>query len=117
MAALQRSPRPDGGFIVRQDLNRTSFKQSLIAIAFAGIYLDALLHVEGPRSLGKTRYKKLRGKYGRNPIYEEKLAACGITDTETLEECRAFRESRNNLNHKKAIEPAELSKTSIRFAQ
>src|SRR5437870_4473242 len=94
IAASQRSPRPGGGFIIQYDPDGTSFKQSLIAIAFAGIYLDALLHIEGGRRLGKTKYEKLRGKYGRNPVYEEKLAACGITDPQIVEECKAFRESR-----------------------
>ena len=55
--ASQR-PKPDGqsGFVITYDPERTSFKQSLIAMVFAGIYLDALLYIVGMDKLGKDEY-------------------------------------------------------------
>jgi hypothetical protein len=38
---VARRPNPDGGFIITYDPERNSFKNSLIAITFAGIYLEA----------------------------------------------------------------------------
>jgi len=42
-----RRAKPDGqpGFVITYDPERTSFKQSLIAIVFAGIYLESLLYI------------------------------------------------------------------------
>jgi hypothetical protein len=99
--ASQR-PKPDGqpGFVITYDPEHTSFKQSLIAMVFAGIYLEALLYIVGMDKLGKDEYMKIDRKH-----YEEKLRVLGVTDTETLTTCKRFREARNDLVHEKAIEP------------
>jgi hypothetical protein len=109
-----RIPKPDGnpGFVITYDPEHTSFKQSLIAMVFAGIYLDALLYVAGVSQLGKDEYMKIDRKH-----YEEKLRALGVTDTETLARCKRFREARNDLVHEKAIEPLAIDGTAFRTAQ
>lgn len=109
-----RRPRPDGqpGYVITHDPDRTSFKQSLIAIAFAGIYLDALLYIVGVERLGKGSYKKIDRRK-----YEEKLEALGVADPETLKACKAFREARNDLMHEKAIDPQKIGKPTFRAAQ
>ncbi len=109
-----RLPRLDGqpGFVITYDPKHTSFKQSLIAIAFAGIYLEALLYIAGLGQLGKEEYMKIDRK-----SYEEKLKALGVTDVETLATCKRFREARNDLVHEKAIEPLTFEGTAFRTAQ
>ena len=109
-----RIPRPDAqpGFVVTYDPEHTSFKQSLIAIVFAGIYLEALLYMVGVGQLGKDEYMKIDRKH-----YEEKLQALGVTDIETLATCKRFREARNDLAHEKAIEPLTIDGTAFRTAQ
>lgn len=109
-----RMPKPDGnpGFVVTYDPEHTSFKQSLIAMVFAGIYLEAWLYVVGVGRLGKDEYMKIERKH-----YEEKLQALGVTDIETLATCKRFREARNDLVHEKAIEPLAIDETVFRTAQ
>src|SRR5689334_9733852 len=62
--AAHRRPMPDGhaGSILTPDPTRTSFKQSMIAIVFAGMYLEALLHIIGTKRLGRATYKKISGE-------------------------------------------------------
>jgi hypothetical protein len=103
-----KRPKPDGspGFVIQFDPERKSFKQSLIAIAFSGIYLEALLFVHGTFRMGADWEKKFDRK-----LYEEKLAALGITDTELLASAKRLREVRNDLVHEKArpLDNAALS--------
>ena len=107
-----RRPNPDGqpGFVITYDPN--SFKQSLIAIAFAGIYLEALLYIVGVGKLGKEGYKKIDHK-----IYEDKLKVLGVTGAETLKTCEKVRKARNDLVHEKAINPQAADKATFREAQ
>jgi hypothetical protein len=108
-----RKPRPDGqpGYIITYDPKQKSFKHSLIAIVFAGIYFEALVYIEGVRLLGKSKYKKIS-----NAKYEVKLRALGMDDKSLLENCERFRKSRNDLVHEKA-DDFKSSKTKLRFAQ
>jgi hypothetical protein len=107
-----RRPKPDGqpGFVITYDPK--SFKQSLIAIAFAGIYLEALLYIVGVGKLGKEGYNKIDRKE-----YEKKLEALGVTDPNTLGTCKKFREARNDLVHEKAIHPQAVGEVTFREAQ
>lgn len=109
-----RIPKPDGhpSFVITYDPEHTSFKQSLIAMVFAGIYLEALLYMVGVGQLGKDEYMKIDRKH-----YEEKLRALGVTDIETLATCKRFREARNDLVHEKATEPLAIDGTAFRIAQ
>lgn len=109
-----RTPKKNGdlGYVVAWDPERTSFKQSLIAIAFAGMYLEALLYRAGVSRLGKELYLKLDRRK-----YEDKLAALGLSDPKLFSDCTRFRESRNDLIHEKAVEPHELNASSLRMAQ
>jgi len=109
-----RSPKPDGepGFIVRYDPDKRSFKSSLVAITFAGIYLEALLYIVGVSRLGKIDYLKIDRNHS-----EEKLRCLGLTDSELLATCKRFREARNDLVHEKAMEVAEITEGQFYFAQ
>ncbi len=101
--AAGRRRKPDGspGHIVTYDPSQSSFKHSLIAIIFAGTYLEALLYLEGNARLGKAAYGKIDRK-----TYEAKLEALGVKDKTLLSECEAFRTIRNDLVHEKAHEPS-----------
>ena len=108
--AAARRPKPDGspGFVIELDPERKSFKKSLIAIAFSGIYLEALLFVHGTFRMGASWEQT----FDRKP-YEEKLKALGITDEELLASAKRLREVRNELVHEKArpLDTAALSNT------
>lgn len=109
-----RRQRPDGepGSIITFDPDRKSFKQSLVALVFAGVYLEALLFVVGVQRLGKAEYLKIDRKF-----YEEKLRALGVTDHENLAVCKRFREARNDLVHEKAVDVNALTSSELRYAQ
>ena len=113
--AASRIPKPDGqpGYIVTLDPNSASFKKSLISLAFAGVYFDALLFLAGTASLGKAGYSRIE----RNKTYEQKLELLTISDAKTLAECKRFRLARNDLMHEKATSFEDFDLTRIHFAQ
>lgn len=106
--AAAKSPKPDGspGFVIRFDPERKSFKKSLVAIAFSGIYLEALLFMEGTFRMGASWEQQ----FDRKP-YEEKLKALGITDEALLASAKRLRKARKELVHEKArpLDSATLS--------
>jgi hypothetical protein len=110
-----RTPKSEGqpGFVITFDPERKSFKQSFIAIAFAGMYLEALLGLVGNMRLGKDLYKKV----DRQTTYEEKLALLGVIDLSIQADCKRFREARNDLMHEKAVALENLGTAEIRRAQ
>jgi hypothetical protein len=108
LEASARQPKPDGspGFVIQLDPQRRSFKKSLVAIAFSGIYLEAVLFLHGTFRMGADWEKKFDRK-----LYEEKLKALGVTDEELLASAKRLREVRNELIHEKArpLDTAALS--------
>jgi hypothetical protein len=110
-----RTPKPDGqpGYVIAWGPARQSFKQSLIAIAFAGIYMEALLGLVGNARLGKALYNKI----DRQTTYEEKLSLLGVYDPTALASCKRFREARNDLMHEKVVDVEALMTAQIRNAQ
>lgn len=101
------------GHVMTRDPERKSFKQSLVAIAFSGMYLEALLGLVGTARLGKSLYSKI----DRQTTYEEKLSLLGIYDQELLSDCKRFREARNDLMHEKHIDLEMLKAGEFRVAQ
>ncbi|MGK2927386.1 MAG: hypothetical protein ACSLE2_17365 [Lysobacterales bacterium] len=99
LEAEARTPKPDGspGFVIQWDPERRSFKKSLVAVAFSGIYLEAVLFIHGTFRMGADWEKK----FDRKP-YEEKLEALGISDADLLASAKRLREVRNDLVHEKA---------------
>jgi hypothetical protein len=97
-------PKPDGtGHIITVDPAGQSFKQSLVAIAFVGAFLDAVLYWIGRDVLGKREYKNVTKESGK---YEHRLAKifeklC-IKDEDLIADCKRFREARNEILHEKA---------------
>ena len=105
-----RRESPGASTLLRRDPQQRSFKQALIAIAFSGIYLEALLHLEGSRRLGVKNYEKID-----KSRYEDKLRALGFTASDLLADCKRFREARKALEHEKAFHPR--SQREIKVAQ
>lgn len=98
--AFKENHKPNSsgtGFINTYDPQQTSFKQALIAEAFAAMYLEALLWSAGCARFGEGRYTKIDGK-----PYEKRLVHFGITEPAILEAAKRFRECRNELVHEKA---------------
>jgi hypothetical protein len=110
-----RTPKPDGspGAVIQYDPFRRSFKQSLIAIVFTGIYVEALLYILGTRKFGERWEKKI----DRNKTYEQKLEALGVRDPELLNSATRFRLSRKDLVHEKAVPVENLQDQVMRQAQ
>jgi hypothetical protein len=108
-----RTPKPDGsaGFVIAYDPTRRSFKQSLVAIAFSGIYIEALLYLRGTEVMGKT----WKNKWDRS-TYEEKFKALGITDAPFLASAERLKESRRDLVHEKAVPVEEMRAGELRWA-
>lgn len=106
VSAANRRPKPDGspGFIITFDPEQTSFKQALVALVFAGIYFEALLWLEGCRSMGEDKYRAIDKKK-----YEERLPEFGIKDPQLIASAKRFREARKDLVHEKAtVKPDTL---------
>ena len=108
LSRRQRKKSPGGSTLIIHDPRQRSFKQALIAIAFAGIYLEAVLHLEGSRRLGIKAYEKID-----KSRYEDKLKVLGFNTADLLADCKRFRESRRALEHEKAFHPRSRRETKI----
>jgi len=94
-----RRPKSDGstGWIITYDPNQNSFKQSMISIVFAGMWLEALIHLLIVKKYGKDKFKEYDFK-----AYEKKLILLGCTDNIILGRVSRFRKTRKSLVHEKA---------------
>jgi hypothetical protein len=109
-----REPKRDGspGYIVHPDINRGSFKQALICIAFLGMYFEALTYLTARDRFSKTKALTIDGF-----PYEKRLEALGVTDPSLLQSAKQFREMRRDLVHEKAIHIDEIGTAKIHSAQ
>ena len=112
--AESMTPKPNGepGYIIRWDSDRCSFKNAMIAIAFAGMYLDALLYITLQSRLGRADAMKV----DLLP-HEERLKKLGVTDSTMLNRVKTFRKTRNDLVHEKAVELADIGGQPLHTAQ
>ena len=112
--AKSMTPKPNGetGFIIRRDSDRRSFKNAMVAIAFAGMYLDALLYITLHSRFGRADARKV----DRLP-HEERLEKLGVTDSAMLNRVKRFREVRRDLVHEKAVELADIGCQPMHTAQ
>ncbi|MFV8250479.1 hypothetical protein [Bdellovibrio bacteriovorus] len=100
MLSLQKNvvPKEGGGFVIADDPQRVSFKQSLIAISFFGSYLDLYIRMK----FILQELQMPNSQQDRVP-YEEKLRYLGITDEDFLNDVKEFRSGRNDVSHEKPI--------------
>ena len=100
-------PKNDGtqGWIIQFDSNQTSFKLAMIVIVFAGMWLEALLHLLIVRDHGENKFREFDFK-----PYEEKLKLLGITNQSVLEDAGRFRKARKELVHEKAYSDSSETK-------
>ena len=103
-----RRPRPDGGWIIKYDPTRTSFKQALIAIAFTGMWLEAATHLAIVREYGLDTAKESDRKF-----YEDKLQLLGRSDRTLIERAKRLQLARRELMHEKAC----FGRGEVRAAQ
>ena len=106
--AGHRQPKPNGepGEVLTLDPESKSLKNALVAIAFSGIYFEALMYIEGCRCVGKGDYDAVERKWGS---YTKKLKnVFSVTDKSVLASCERFRRSRNDLLHEKAADLSSL---------
>ena len=105
-----RRDKPDGqpGSITTFDPNRVSFKESLIALVFSGLYLEALLHIVGCQLLGHEEYERID-----RTTYEVKLKRLGIMDEQVIKGAERYRTSRNDIVHEKAYDSRYAEKLQI----
>lgn len=108
-----RRPKNDGtpGSVLSLDPGRRSFKLSLIAIVFAGMFIEAAFWLYGSATLGADQYKSI----DRREL-EKRLRGLGIEDADLEAKLRAYREVRKELVHEKAL-PFSTDPTPIRVAQ
>ena len=100
-----------GGHILTRDPARQSLKHSFIAIAFAGMYIEAALWLYGSRKLGVEKY---------TPIdlwkLETRLRPLGLEDNDLEAKLKEYRETRKEMVHEKAV-PFSQDRTPTRYAQ
>ena len=94
-----RRPKPDGsaGWVITYDPSQNSFKQSMIAIVFTGMWLEAFLHLQIVQKYGEQKFKEYDFK-----SYEEKLQLLGCSDQQIIDRATRFRKTRKALVHEKA---------------
>ena len=111
--STHRSPRDDGQprQVIRYDPEQRSFKQSMVAVVFAGMYIESRLWIVGCQLLGRDAYRRLDQK-----AIEERLRPLGIDDASLIADCKAYRESRKDLVHEKAV-PIHEDRSPLRVAQ
>lgn len=108
-----RRPRDDGsgGHVLTVDPDRQSLKHSFIAIAFAGMYIEAALWLYGSKKLGVKEYTPI--DFGK---LEKRVAPLGINDKDLEAKLKDYREMRKELVHEKAV-PFSQDTTPTRYAQ
>ena len=106
-----RKPKIDGsnGWIVSYDPERKSFKQALITIVFAAMWLTAIIHILIVRHSGAHTFNKRDKKIS----LEKGLRLLGCTDEILLAAVQRLQISRKELAHEKAY----TDPGGINFAQ
>jgi hypothetical protein len=114
-----RTPHPDGrpGYTLRWDENQVSFKQALIAIAFSGIYLEALMSIVTREA--KRANRRFVSKSTKSRRYRGRLEALGIKDKGLLEEVDHFNDARRDVIHEESYElstvPGAANNSDMKF--
>ncbi len=102
MQEIQKSlirPKPNGepGYILSLDPKKQSFKAALTAIVFAGVYLEALLHLLMVEKRGESFARSNDKK-----SCKDKLLLLGCTDSAILDASEHYRQIRREVVHEKA---------------
>lgn len=118
----QRLPNGSAGTVSVRDPEQASFKQSLIAIVFAGVYLDAFLSVAKRQqrrlraNQPKSGRKRKRSRKSRNR-YASALETLGITDPEIVAASDRFKDARDHLVHEQPLTLGPGKPTKVHIAQ
>ena len=79
------------------DPDRRGFKHAMIAIVFAGMYIEAALHLVALERLPEDELKRTD-----HLRLEKRVEALGVSDPNLLVACKEYREARRSLVHEKA---------------
>ena len=109
---LHREKRVDGGYILKPDPERTSFKQGLIAITFTAAFVEVYL-----RLVYVFKFRKSPSMKWDFQTYEDKLKSLGVYDQELLSDSKNFRCARNDVLHEKPIVVGESTSQMSGTAQ
>ena len=94
---IRSNPNGDTGWIVTFDPEQKSFKNSLIAIVFSGIFIEALFHLLITKTKGVETFKEYDFK-----SYRDKLILLGCVDEKILNHSIEFKKLRKEVVHEKA---------------
>ena len=83
----------------------------MIAIVFAGMYIEARLWLHGCSRLDMAKYRAI----DKHPL-EERLPALGLSDAMLRDDLKKYRESRKSLVHEKPV-PLSMEASPTRVAQ
>ena len=87
-----------GGRVIDLDLTQSSFKDSLVAIVFAGMFMEAALWIACYGRLGPKKCQQVD-----DSNLEDRPKPLGIHDTQLREDLKHYREARKELVHEKAV--------------
>ena len=109
-----RKPRGDDveGFILQLDPKHTSFKQAMITVVFAGMWLEAVLHQKIVAKHGEAAFKKIDFK-----SYRDKLTLLGVSNTDLLDDVDKFKSTRKELVHEKSYFDSGVIKVAQKEAE
>lgn len=111
LETMRKQCRPkvngDPGRIITFDPSKKAFKQAMICIVFAGMWLEAELHIQLGWRCGKDVAKDADRK-----SWEEKLRTLGVVDEALLKKVGEFRRSRKDLVHEKAFFSQDILSTA-----
>ena len=91
------NPTSDVGSIITVDPSHAGLKSALNVIVFAGIWLEAYLHLVAVSRLGKGAAKKFDRK-----AYEDKLTQLECSNSDILDKAKRLRNTRREIVHEKA---------------
>jgi hypothetical protein len=109
LSAKARKPRGDGGYVVTPDPDQRSYRDSLIAVAFACAYLEGIMYLHLVHWFGVRR----SSKYDRLP-YKKRAKQLGVKDRQLLKELDYLSDVRKHVIH---IAPGSPRRRRMYIAQ
>lgn len=94
-----RTPKEDGGYILKFDPNHTSFKLALTVLVFVGAALEAMWHQKAVVLKSKTFAEKADRECKSVPL---KYECIGLKDATLLHNMRHYYGVRREIVHEKA---------------
>lgn len=104
------NPDGKGGYVIKLDPERKSFKQALIAISFSCAFFEALVFIKLSEMYAGKKLTK-----NDNAFYEDRLKALSVKDSAFTAKAERLRKIRKDIFHEKAT--SSLEGKNIWYAQ